>query len=138
MLKVAHIDDNPEDCLLFEYMCKKAGVECVSFSSVTEFTGDNQCFDLVFTDLSLPEHYQLEVINEVKTRGFPIYVLSDIGNNDTGTIGQVYIDAGAVDFISKDVFFRGDNGAYYLSGLSHQPPYPTNNGAPKQGASDNH
>jgi len=56
MLKVAHIDDNPEDCLLFEYMCKKADVECVSFSSVTEFTGDNQCFDLVFTDLSLPEH----------------------------------------------------------------------------------
>jgi DNA-binding NtrC family response regulator len=138
MLRVAHIDDSPEDRLFFTRMCKAASVECVSFSGVTEFLDDNQYFDVVFTDLNLMEFYQIEVIDQVKKRGLPVYVLSGVGNNDIDTIKEVYIEAGAVDFISKDVFFRGDNGAYYLSGLSHQPPYPTNNRAPKQDASNNH
>ncbi len=98
------VDDEQETCDLLEMVLGREGIKvttCTSASSALEMVATHD-FDLVLTDLSMPEMGGLELCERVLgTRpNVPVLVITGQGSLETA-IGAMRV--GAYDFITKPV-----------------------------------
>ena len=98
------VDDEQETCDLLEMVLGREGIKvttCTSASSALEMVASHD-FDLVLTDLSMPEMGGLELCERVLgTRpNVPVLVITGQGSLETA-IGAMRV--GAYDFITKPV-----------------------------------
>ena len=116
-----HIEDDPNDVLLFQHACQKAGVLCdvqvaadgdeaVAYLSGLGKYGDRNRFpspQLVLLDLKMPRFNGIEALgwirNSEKLKRLPVVVLSS--SNHGVDINRAY-DAGANSYLVKPVDFN--------------------------------
>ncbi|HEX5212053.1 MAG TPA: response regulator [Pseudolabrys sp.] len=102
-VRIALIDDDPAvlDSLRLYFMRQK--VEAACFGAAEEFlaaVGRGEPFDCVVSDVRMPGISGLELVRQLKTRGFvrPIVLITGHGDIDMAVAA---IKAGAFDFIEK-------------------------------------
>lgn len=117
---VLHVEDDPNDALLFEHACRKAGVtfdlravtdgdEAIAYLRGSESFTDRQKFplpQLVLLDLKMPRLDGFDVLSwlrkEASLRTLPVIVLTS--SNHEADIKRAY-DLGANSYLVKPVGF---------------------------------
>jgi len=131
-----HIEDDPNDVLLFQHACQKAGLRCslqvvadgdegVAYLSGTGKFSDRAQFplpQLVLLDLKMPRFNGIEAMTWIrsheKLKRLPVVILSS--SNHGVDIQRAY-DAGANSYLIKPVDFNalveiaGALGDYWLN-----------------------
>jgi CheY-like chemotaxis protein len=118
---ILHVDDDPNDVLLFQHACQKAGVRCnlqnvedgdqaISYLRGAEDFADRERYpipNLVLLDLKMPRQNGFDVLAWVRAdrhlRALPIVVLSS--SNHDADVKRAY-DLGANSFLVKPVGFE--------------------------------
>jgi CheY-like chemotaxis protein len=121
MTTVLHVEDDPNDTLLLEHACRKAGVifdlQAVSdgdqaiayLSGLNDFSdrGKHPLPDLILLDLKMPRVSGFDVLNwlqsETSLRGVPVVVLTS--SNHDADVKRAY-DLGAKSYLVKPVGFE--------------------------------
>ena len=129
---VLHVEDDPNDVLLFQHACQKAGValnlrvvadgaEAIAYLRGTDGFADRQQHPLprlVLLDLKMPRVNGFEVLawirKEKSFRSLPVVVLSS--SNHAVDVQRAY-DVGANSYLVKPVDF---NSLVALAGNVHQ------------------
>lgn len=105
-MKIACIEDNEMDLALIKKAINKtlSDVDIINFRYLNDFIETEKPYDLVITDLRLPDSYGPEVIERIrKISGKPIIVLSGVGGHEIpDRIIEVVKNSGATIFLSKN------------------------------------
>jgi len=98
------VDDEPDICELIEITLGRMSINSISAMNVTEAKAllQKQVFDLVLTDMKLPDGTGIELVEHIQTRptDTPVAVISAFGSMDKAISA---LKAGAFDFVSKPV-----------------------------------
>ena len=107
MMKILYVEDNPNDADLAQRWLRKHApqfaIEVVATQSdaVARLSGpDAPPFDLVLTDLRLPDGGGLSLLTYIRECGLPIAVVVITGTGDEKT-AVTALKAGADDYVSK-------------------------------------
>lgn len=104
-IRIAHVEDQ----ILDHYMLMRTlgdRYKVTYFKALNDFIEYKESFDLIITDLSLPESFGAETLliikNHVQTT--PILALTGLGGPFiTGDIMKTLMSAGADNVVSKDI-----------------------------------
>src|SRR5262245_61441042 len=106
-MRILYVEDNPRDADLAQRWLRKQApqfaLETVATQSeaVARLTGpDAQPYDLVLTDLRLPDGDGLSLLNYIRERGLPLAVVVITGAGDEET-AVAALKAGADDYVAK-------------------------------------
>jgi DNA-binding NarL/FixJ family response regulator len=105
-MNIALIEDSEIFRHLFIIYAKDLGLSNISeFSNLEKFKQSQINFDLVFTDLNLPDAWGHDTVNHIRQKNKSCYlvvVTALAGQYFTGTIAAELIKSGANEAISKD------------------------------------
>lgn len=101
-MKIACIEDDEADAFLIQKFMP-AEMEITHYRYLNDFLESDIPYDLILTDLRLPDAYGPEVIRKIRQiSGKPIIVLSGVGGQDMpGKIIETIKNSGATIFLSK-------------------------------------
>lgn len=106
-MHILYLEDNPLDANLTQFALKRAFDTltldvCHKLSDALERLAPETppAYDLVITDLNLPDGSGLDLLSHVRSRGLPYAVIVVTGQMDEGTIISA-LKAGANDYIIK-------------------------------------
>ena len=99
------VEDSPSDALLFQTLLAEfsdASIDVVHVDRITAALGslERRAFDLIFSDLNLPDAKELEAVRLLVAVAphTPLVVLT----NSYADVGEAVLSAGADDFLPKD------------------------------------
>jgi CheY-like chemotaxis protein len=119
-VNILHVEDDPNDALLFQHACRKAGIgfelqsvndgdQAIAYLRGTDFFSDREKYpfpQLILLDLKMPRLSGFDVLswlrNEGSLKGLPVIVLTS-SNHETD-IKRAY-DLGANSYLVKPVGF---------------------------------
>jgi signal transduction histidine kinase len=103
-MRILLVEDNPFDADLARRALADAGVlppvHAATLAAARDALADLGRFDLLLTDLNLPDGQGLDLIAEVRARGLPLAVVALTGQGDEGLVLAV-LKAGADDYLAK-------------------------------------
>lgn len=118
-MKIACIEDNNEDLILIKKTLSgiSPSSEVYSYRYLNDFLQSEYPYDLVITDLALPDAYGPDAVKRIrKVTGKPIIVFSGIGGKKASIeILKSLKKSGATLFLSKN-----KNGYELLADSLHQ------------------
>ncbi len=107
-LSVLLIEDNPSDQFLLETMLRTSRLNITQVSKAERISEairllDENSYDIVFLDLSLPDSFGLESFNKLRafTAGIPVIILTGVSES---AIATEAIKFGAQDYLVKGDF----------------------------------
>jgi PAS domain S-box-containing protein/putative nucleotidyltransferase with HDIG domain len=106
-VKILYLEDNPNDALLTQRALNKAtppiNVDIVHtlFDAFQRLENPPENYDLVLTDLNLPDGTGLNLLNRIRSLSLPYAVVVVTGQSDED-IAIAALKAGADDYISKN------------------------------------
>ncbi len=104
-MKIAFIEDDNADVIRIKELITKSFPKSnlVYFIYLADFLRTDESYDLVLTDLRLPDEYGPSVISRIRqVTGKPIIVLSGVGGAELPKAILTTLDqAGATIFLSK-------------------------------------
>jgi PAS domain S-box-containing protein/putative nucleotidyltransferase with HDIG domain len=105
-MRILYLEDDPRDAFLAQRILTTAAphikLDIVHTVKDAIQTLDNppHPFDLVLTDLNLPDGSGLNVLNHIRSRGVPVAVVVVTGRSDEATVVAA-LKAGADDYVVK-------------------------------------
>ena len=104
-MEIIYLEDDKKDFLLLEEIIQKELPEAKlkQYRYLIDFLNSNEPYDVIITDLGLPDAYGPEVLKRIReVTGKPIIVLSGVGGHDMpDKIQEVVQGLGATIFLSK-------------------------------------
>lgn len=104
-MRISYIEDNDGDLFLIKKLIQNSFPSSVftHFRFLNDFLQSDKPYDLVITDLCLPDCYGPEVLTRIrKITGKPVIVLTGVGGRKVpDNIRQVINQAGATVFLTK-------------------------------------
>ncbi|VAV83612.1 hypothetical protein MNBD_DELTA01-2123 [hydrothermal vent metagenome] len=104
VVKMLVVDDQKTMLVMVEQMLRRAGYMVMTADSGDEALGvlERECFDVVITDLVMPEMNGLEFFHEVKSKYpyLPVIMMTTEGAAESAV---EFIQAGGSDFITKPI-----------------------------------
>jgi DNA-binding NarL/FixJ family response regulator len=104
-MKIASIEDNQADFVRIKDVIKTyfPMSDFVHYTYLADFINADNCYDLIITDLRLPDQYGPEVVKQIrKLTGKPIIVLTGVGGTELPEKILISMrQAGATIFLSK-------------------------------------
>ncbi|HOT76574.1 MAG TPA: response regulator, partial [Candidatus Wallbacteria bacterium] len=105
-IKILFIEDNPGDVFLFREMLVRAKLDFelfvrTSLKEATESLANDEKFDLLILDLSLPDSNGISTLINIKSYSDDIPIIVLTGTNDYDT-GARAIAEGAQDYLVKE------------------------------------
>lgn len=102
-LKVCIVDDDPKIVYAIRIILEEKGYEIMSCSRGNEFINmlnKNSRFGVVFLDIAMPDISGLQVLKEIRNKGynFPVVVITGFGTMETAIKA---IQLGAFEYITK-------------------------------------
>jgi two-component system response regulator HydG len=103
-LKILVVDDDTAFCVMLKTFLQKKGFEVVNAFSAQEADTalHAQHFDVLLTDIRLPDSDGLELLKKVKEKGMSTQVILMTGYTDIKTAVNA-MKAGAFDYVSKPI-----------------------------------
>jgi len=104
VVKILVVDDQKTMLVMVEQMLRRAGYMVMTADSGGEALNilERECFDIVITDLVMPEMNGLEFFREVNSKYpyLPVIMMTTEGATDSAV---EFIQAGGSDFITKPI-----------------------------------
>ncbi len=102
-LSVCIVDDDPKIVYAIRIILEEKGYEIMSCSRGNEFINmlqENPRFGVVFLDIAMPDISGLQVLKEIRDKGYniPVVVITGFGTMDTAIKA---IQLGALEYITK-------------------------------------
>jgi signal transduction histidine kinase len=105
-MRLLYVEDNPQDADLVRRALMRSEwppqhlVVASTLAAARAALDEAQGFDLVLTDLNLPDGYGLELVSEIRARGLPLAVVALTGQGDEALV-MTALRAGADDYLAK-------------------------------------
>src|SRR5512135_694090 len=105
-MDILYLEDNPQDAFLAQHILKSVApnilldvVHTVK-DAIRTLEDPPHPFDLVLTDLNLPDGSGFDLLNHIRSRSIPVAVVVVTGQSDEETVVAA-LKAGADDYVVK-------------------------------------